>query len=76
MANLTIAVDNETLKQARVRAIEQGTSVNAILRDYLRDYAGLTAKREKALKSLIRLSQRANASRGGRRWTRDELHDR
>ena len=76
MANLTIAIDDETLKQARVRAIEQGTSVNAILRDYLRDYAGLTAKREKALKSLIRLSQRAKARRGGRRWTRDELHDR
>jgi plasmid stability protein len=76
VANLTIAIDDETLKQARLRAVEQGTSVNAILRDYLRDYAGLTARRQKALKALIRLSRHANASHGGRRWTRDELHER
>lgn len=76
MANLTIAIEDETLKQARLRAVEQGTSVNAILRDYLRDYAGLTARRQKALKDLIRLSERAKTKRGARRWTRDELHQR
>lgn len=31
MANITIAVDREALKRARIRAIEEGTSVNAIL---------------------------------------------
>ena len=29
MANLTIAIDDELLKQARIRAIHEGTSVNA-----------------------------------------------
>ena len=76
MANLTIAIDDEVLKQARIRAIEQGTSVNAVLRDYLTDYAKLKARQEKAVKDLLRLSQRAKARRGTRRWTRDELHDR
>jgi len=46
MANLTIAIDDAVLKQARIRAIEQGTSVNAVLRDYLTDYAKLKAKQE------------------------------
>lgn len=76
MANLTIAIDDAVLKQARIRAIEQGTSVNAILRDYLTDYAKMRAKQEKAVKDLLRLSQRSKARRGTRRWTRDELHER
>ena len=39
MANLTITVDEETLKRARVRAIERGESVNQYLADRLREYA-------------------------------------
>ncbi len=30
MANLTITVDEQTLKKARMRALEEGTSVNAL----------------------------------------------
>ena len=41
MANLTIAVPDEVLKQARQRAVGQGTSVNAVLRNYLGQYAGV-----------------------------------
>ncbi len=40
MANLTIVVDDRLLKQARMRALEDGTSVNAVLRTYLERYAG------------------------------------
>ena len=40
MANLTITIDPALLREARVRAVREGTSVNAILRDYLQVYAG------------------------------------
>ena len=40
MANLTITVDPETLKRARIRAIEEETSVNRVLGHYLAVYAG------------------------------------
>ncbi len=39
MANLTIVVDEGTLKKARMRALEEGTSVNAVLRERLEEYA-------------------------------------
>lgn len=39
MANLTITIDPALLRLARVRAVREGTSVNAILRDYLQGYA-------------------------------------
>ena len=48
MANLTITVDGETVKRARMRALEEGTSVNALLRDYLEDYAGVRRERQEA----------------------------
>lgn len=76
MANLTISIDEEILKRARMRALEEGTSVNALLRNYLNEYANLAARREEAVKDLLRLSRRAKTQRGKRRWTRDDLHAR
>ena len=39
MSNLTISVDDELIKLARVRAIQQGTSLSAKVREFLQDYA-------------------------------------
>lgn len=77
MANLTITVDERLLKQARMRALEDGTSVNAVLRAYLERYAGVGDTSE-ALRGFGRLARRSTASSGpgGRTWTRDEIHDR
>ncbi|WP_076997176.1 DUF6364 family protein [Variovorax sp. KK3] len=38
MSNLTISVDDELIKQARVRAIQQGTSLSAKVREFLLQY--------------------------------------
>jgi plasmid stability protein len=76
MANLTITVDDEVLKRARLRATEQGTSVNSILREYLEQYAGSRSAQEQALAKLLAMSEQASSKRGRRTWTRDELHDR
>ena len=76
MANLTITVDEDVLRQARIRALDQGKSVNAILAEYLRSYANRGAAQVDATRTLIGLSRKSTSSRGGRRWTRDELHER
>jgi len=76
MANLTVVIESDTLKRARMRALEEGTSVNAVVRDYLADYAAMKAQKDKAINDLLRLSQRAKARRGNRRWTREDLHER
>jgi uncharacterized protein YdaU (DUF1376 family) len=81
---LTITVDDEVLKRARIRALERGTSVNAVLGEYLRLFAGDVDVQARATRSLLALASenarkggRARAkARGKRRWTRDELHDR
>jgi plasmid stability protein len=75
MANLTITLDDDLLKKARIRAAELGVSVNAVLRDYLAAWAGAT-DRPRAVDSLLTRSKKARSGRGNRRWTRDELHER
>ena len=76
MANLTIAVPDDILKSARRRALEQGTSVNAVLRDYLSQFAGAQSAQANAAQRLLALSRAARSGRGKSSWTRDELHDR
>ena len=76
MANLTITVDDRLLKLARLRALEQGTSVNALLREYLEAYAGAAGAQARALADLLQLSAEATSGRGAATWTRDDLHDR
>lgn len=36
MKNITVSVDDETHRSARIRAAELGTSVSALVRNYLR----------------------------------------
>lgn len=75
MANLTIAVDDDLLRRARARAAEQGTSVNAVLRDELSRYVDASAG-DRAASAFLAVAHVAAGSSGagGRTWTRDELH--
>ena len=76
MTNLTIAVPEEILKSARRRALEQGTSVNAVLRDYLCQFAGAQSAQASAAQRVLELSRSARSGRGKAKWTRDDLHGR
>ncbi|MFZ1494877.1 MAG: hypothetical protein WAU60_15910 [Candidatus Competibacter denitrificans] len=79
MTNLTISIDDELLKRARIRALEEDTSVNAVLADYLRIYAHadeLQRQRQVALAALLALAEQGQARREARTWTREELHER
>ena len=83
MKNITVSVDEETYRLARIRAAEEGTTVSALVRTYLQ---GLTETEDPAM-----LHQRMNTLRedilnayiarsGGLRMSdnlsRDALHDR
>ena len=74
--NLTIAVDDDILKRARLRALQEDTSVNAVLRSFLEAYAGAAGREQAAIADLIRLSLESTAARGQATWGRDELHER
>ena len=77
MANLTVSVDERVLRRARIRALEQGTSVNALVGEYLERYAGADPAAA-ALAGFLDLASRLHAGSGpeGRTWRRDDLYDR
>lgn len=62
MAKLTITVDDEILRRARMMALEQNTSVNSLLRDYLEAFAA--AAWDQATNAILGLSSRAESGRG------------
>ena len=75
MTNLTLVIDEDVLRRARVRATEQGTSVNAAVRQFLDEFASGRDPRFEARERLLQLADRSSASSEGRHVTRDELYD-
>lgn len=76
MANLTISIEDEVLKKARMRALEEGTSVNALLRDYLERFTAVNVARLSAAERVLDVSAKAGSRRGASRWTREDVHSR
>jgi hypothetical protein len=74
MANLTLVIEEELLLRARKKALEQGTSVNALVRDYLEGYAGRPDASEAMRAFLARAAASGGRSKGP--WKREELYDR
>ncbi|MDR2564501.1 MAG: hypothetical protein LBC97_00300 [Bifidobacteriaceae bacterium] len=78
MANLTLAIDDSLLKAARVRAAQEDTSVNALVRRFIEEYATNTHRRAAAKRQIMEQAAHSAASSGtaGRQWTRDSLYER
>lgn len=76
MANLTLKIDDDVLRRARIRAVEEGTSVNQVVRDQILAFAG-PDEATTAWRDFLTGAHTATASSPqGRDWTRDELHSR
>lgn len=77
MANLTLTIGDDVLLRARRRALDHGTSVNALVREYLESFAGAD-NAEEAGRALVALAEHSSGSSGpsGRSWTRDDVHER
>lgn len=76
MTNLTITVDEQTLKRARIRALQEDTSVNAVLRSYLEEYSGVRQERREAGRRLLELARNSGAGSGGEGLPkREELYE-
>ena len=76
MANLTITVPDDVLKRARVRAAEQETSVNAVLREELLRFAGESDSKSAVDELLDFLAQPIGSSgAGGYTWSRDKIYE-
>ena len=76
MANLTIKVDDALLRRARVKALQEGTSVNQVLVASLQAYSGDDSRARGWQEFLDRAEEQQLAVPGGRDWARDDLYER
>ena len=75
MATLTLSVDADVLRRARIRSLERNESVNKYLSDMLERYAG--PDQQDVVESLLALADSRPAGSGehGRGWSREDLYD-
>lgn len=73
--NITLALDGAVLERVRRVAADRGTTVNALVRDYLTRLADQDDRAKTARRRLIELAQESGAEVGPVTWTRDELHE-
>ncbi|MGA9267678.1 MAG: hypothetical protein WBV79_14675 [Rhodomicrobium sp.] len=76
MKNITVTLDDETYRKARIRAAELDTSVSAIVRKYLTEFAGGESRFERLKKQEDAVRARIEKFTAEDRLSRDELHDR
>lgn len=76
MKNITVSVDDDVYRQARIRAAEQGTSVSALVREFLTGLSEGESEfdRRKQLQNTVLAS--IKTFRGGSRLPRTAVHDR
>ncbi len=76
MTNVTLSIDEEDLKQARILALQQGSSLNAVIRQFVKNYIGHTKRYQHITEQIIQQAEDSQYRSEGKKWTRDKLHER
>ena len=76
MKTITVTLDDETYRKARIRAAELDTSVSAVVRKYLTEFAEGKSRFERLKKQEEALLAKIEKFTAEDRLSRDELHDR
>jgi plasmid stability protein len=74
--NITVSLDDETYRRARLRAAEQDTSVSALVRQFLTKLGSGETETERLKREELALRDRITAFRASDRLSRDETHGR
>jgi len=74
--NITVTVDDETYRRARVKAAQQDTSLSAVVRSFLLEFAAGESEADRLKREEHALRARITHFRAGDRLSRDDLHAR
>lgn len=76
MKNITLSVDDETYRQARIQAAQQGTTVSALVRAYLNTLSRRGTEEPDKTTALFDTLDRATSYQASSRMSREEAHAR
>ena len=76
MKNITVTVPDDVYRNARIRAAERGTSVSALVAEYLRSLSSREAEFSRLEAQQRAVQEQIKRFRARDRLGRDELHAR
>ena len=76
MKNITVTVDDETYRRARIKAAERDTSVSGLVKRFLTELAAGESNAEQLKRQERALRERIVAFRAGDRLSREDVHRR
>ena len=76
MKNVTVSLDDETYRRARIKAAENGRSLSALVREALEGIGSGETEFERLHRQELELRERITGFSGRDLLSRDELHDR
>lgn len=75
MTKITLRIDETLLRKARIMAKENGTSVNAMIREFIEKTANDAAPERISAERFKQLIEQGRFASTGERLTRDEMYD-
>ena len=76
MRNITVSVDDDTYKRARIAAAELDTSVSALVKAYLEQLSTRESESERLKRQEREIRDRIVNFKSSDKLSRDELHTR
>jgi plasmid stability protein len=76
MKNITVTVDDETYRRARIKAAAEDTSVSAVVKRFLTEFAATETQFEQLKREEAELRAKIETFRAADRLSRDEVHSR
>jgi len=76
MKNVTVSLDDDTYRRARVIAAERATSISALVKRFLTELGSGESEAERLKKEERALRERITKFRASDRLSRDDLHRR
>jgi hypothetical protein len=76
MRNITVTVDDNTYKRARIAAAERDTSLSALVKAYLEQLASIETETERLKRQEREIRSRIEAFNASDRLSREDLHSR
>lgn len=76
MKNITVSLDEETHRRVRVIAAERGTSLSALVKEFLTDLGSGESEADRLKREERALRESITSFRAANRLPREALHDR
>ena len=74
--NITVSVPDEVYRAARIHAASHGSSVSALVAEYLSELSERESRFRRLEAQQRQIQRQIRGFRGGDRLTRDDAHDR